>query len=171
VDPPGPVDPVSDDAERPAGARKRAEPSLRARVLRLLARREHSREELRRKLSGAGVDLAELGTLLDEFEQRGWLSEQRLAEQVVAGARGRYGSRRVLDQLRQKGVTGGPLEQATQVLKAQELESARAVWRKRFGRLPADIAERAKQRRFLEGRGFAPEVVRLVLKLGHNETD
>jgi len=130
----------------------------------MLARREHSREELKRKLGGAETVPGELEALIDEFERQGWLSEHRLADQAVVFARGRYGSRRVLDQLGQKGVTGEPLARATDALKAQELESARAVWRKRFGRPAADLAEKAKQARFLAARGFAPEVIQQVLK-------
>jgi len=137
----------------------------------MLARREHSREELRRKLGGADSDAIELEALIDEFEQRGWLSEQRLTDQAVTRAQGRHGSRRVLDNLRQKGVTGEPLARATDALKAQELESARAVWRKRFGRLPADLAEKAKQARFLAGRGFSPEAIQQVLNAQFDETD
>ena len=130
----------------------------------MLARREHSREELKRKLGGAETVPGELEALIDEFERQGWLSEHRLADQAVVFARGRYGSRRVLDQLGQKGVTGEPLARATDALKAQELESAQAVWQKRFGRPAADLAEKAKQARFLAARGFAPEVIQQVLK-------
>ena len=130
----------------------------------MLARREHSREELKRKLGGAETVPGELEALIDEFERQGWLSEHRLADQAVVFARGRYGGRRVLDQLGQKGVTGEPLARATDALKAQELESAQAVWRKRFGRPAADLAEKAKQARFLAARGFAPEVIQQVLK-------
>jgi regulatory protein len=137
----------------------------------MLARREHSREELKRKLGGAETIPGELDSLLDEFERQGWLSEHRLADQAVVLARGRYGSRRVLDQLRQKGVTGEPLVRAIDALKAQELESARAVWRKRFGRPAADLAEKAKQARFLAARGFAPEAIQQVLKGMFEESD
>ena len=63
------------------------------------------------KLDGPDADPAELAALLDELEQRGWLSEQRLAEQHVAKARGRYGAGRVLSDLSSKGAvvvwTGG----------------------------------------------------------------
>jgi regulatory protein len=86
-----------------------------------------------------------------------------MAEQMVRLAQGRYGSRHVLDRLRSKGVTGEPLVQAAQALVAQDLESARAVWRKRFGRAPATLQEKARQARFLAGRGFTAEVVAKVL--------
>jgi len=143
--------------------------ALRARALRLLARREHSREELRRKLSGEDVDPGAIESLLDELEQAGWLSERRLAEQLVGAARGRYGTRRVLQRLREMGVEGEPLEQAAASLKAQDLESARALWGKRFGTPPRTLQEKAKHARFLAGRGFTSDVIGRVL--GHSDDE
>jgi regulatory protein len=140
-----------------------AKPNLRARALRLLARREHSREELRRKLRVEDAEPGEIASLLDDLERRGWLSEQRVAEQLVRAAHGRYGSRQVLERLTQKGIDGETLAGAVQALKAQELDSARRVWRKRFGTAPTSLQEKAKQARFLSGRGFPAEVVALVL--------
>jgi regulatory protein len=144
-------------------------PDLCARALRLLARREHSRDEIRRRLAADVADPAELEALLDELERSGSLSEHRMAEQMVRVARGRYGSRQVLDRLRSKGVTGEPLAQAAQALKAQDLESARTVWRKRFGRPAANLQEKAKQVRFLAGRGFSSEVIAQVLGTAPDE--
>jgi regulatory protein len=140
-----------------------AAPSLVVRALRLLAQRERSREELRRKLAGEDADPGELEAVLDELQRKGLLSEARLAEQLTHAARGRYGSRHVLDRLRRKGVSAEALESATRALERQDLESARAAWRKRFGRPPADLSERARQARFLAGRGFSGEVIRQVL--------
>jgi regulatory protein len=137
--------------------------SLRVRALRLLAARERSREELRRKLAGDDADPGELEAVLDELQRKGLLSEARLAEQLTHAARGRYGSRRVLGRLRERGVEGEALDRAEQALKAQELESARAVWRKRFGRPPATLQDKARQARFLAGRGFSREAIHRVL--------
>lgn len=137
--------------------------SLRAKSLRLLARREHSRAELARKLRGPDVDPAEIEALLDELQGDGSLSESRLAEQMVHAARGRYGVRRVAEKLREKGVGDDTLAQAAEVLREQDLDSARSAWRKRFKSPPATLAERAKQARFLAGRGFSGEVIRQVL--------
>jgi regulatory protein len=157
-----PVEPAEPEAGRPGGG-PRNKPSLRVRALALLARREHSRLELETKLAGDQTDPNELARLLDEFERRGWLSERRLAEQQVARARGRYGPKRVLHDLRAKGVEGAALGEVAAQLKAGEVENARAVWRKRFGRPPTDLKERARQARFLAGRGFSSEVIRQVL--------
>ena len=139
-----------------------AEPaSLRARALQLLARREHSRRELARKLGPA--DPTALTALLDELEARGWLSEQRLADELLHAAAGRFGPRKVMQQLAQKGVNPEVAAQAHGRAREHELESARAVWRKRFGKSPASLRERARQARFLAQRGFEPEVIRQVL--------
>jgi len=141
-------------------------PSLRVRALRLLAARERSRAELRRKLADDDTDPGELESVLDELQREGLLSEARLAEQLIHAARGRYGSRRVLERLRERGLDGEALERAEQALKVQELESARAVWHKRFGRPPATLQEKAKQARFLAGRGFSNQVIHCVLGRG-----
>lgn len=129
----------------------------------MLARREHSRAELMRKLSGPDVDPAELEALLDEFQRDGSLSEARLAEQMVHAARGRYGARRVAEKLREKGVGEETMAHAADVLRDQDLASARTAWRKRFKTSPTTLQERGKQARFLASRGFSGEVIRQVL--------
>jgi regulatory protein len=145
------------------GKAARRSQSPRTRALRLLARREHSRQELARKLEAHAADAGELEVLLDELQARGWLSEQRMAEQLVRAAAGRYGVGKVLQQLRDKGVDPEVVAQARVALQANDLDSARAVWRKRFGQPAQDRREQARQARFLEQRGFEPEVIRRVL--------
>jgi regulatory protein len=124
-----------------------------------LARREHTRHELALKLAPHAESEAEVAQILDDFTQRGWLSEQRAAEQIVHARRGRYGPARIRRDLEAKGV---PAETAAAVLAALregELEAARAVWKRKFRAPPANAAERAKQARFLLGRGFGSEVI------------
>jgi regulatory protein len=60
----------------------------------MLARREHSRLELVRKLAPFSENAEEVASLLDDFEQRGWLSEHRFIEQVTASRRRRFGASR-----------------------------------------------------------------------------
>lgn len=150
---------------------RKPEPSLRARALGYLARREHSRLELKRKLTPHAEGEAELEALLDDFEEKGWLSEQRFVEQVVQARSGRYGSRYIAHELRQKGVDETLIEQALPQLQDDELASARVVWEKKFGRLPEDVKERAKQMRFLQGRGFGLDTVFGVLNQCGNGSD
>ena len=138
--------------------------SLRARALKALARREHSRQELRAKLQPFAEDPDEIAPLLDDLEKRGWLSEARFVEHTTTVRRRRFGAARIVHELREKGVSETALAAAQSQLKDSELDAARAVWKKKFGSLPTTLEERAKQSRFLASRGFSAEVVHQVLR-------
>lgn len=147
----------------PASDRK--EPSLRVRALRHLARREYTRHELTLKLAPYAESAEEIAQVLDDFTQRGWLSEQRAAEQMVHARRSRYGMARIRRDLEAKGVAAEVVGTAVAALRDGELDAARAVWRRKFKALPpANAAERAKQARFLLGRGFSTEVITKLLR-------
>ncbi len=137
--------------------------TLRERALGLLARREHSRAELARKLEVAGFDREEIGMLLDAFEAKNWLSDQRFAESYVADHRARAGSIKLAYDLRQRGVADSIIAGVLSDNRDSELERAREVWRKKFGAPPATAAEKAKQIRFMQSRGFAGEVIRRAI--------
>ena len=136
---------------------------LRERALRLLARREHSRAELARKLEHAGFVRDDIAPLLDAFEAQNWLSDRRFAESYVADHRARAGSVKLAYDLRQRGVSDAIIEVVLSENHDSELERAREVWKKKFGSSPTDRAEKARQMRFLQSRGFDPEVIRRVI--------
>jgi len=138
--------------------------SLRDRALRCLARREHSRLELQRKLEPHAEESDDIQSLLDEFERRGWLSETRLVEQTVHARRGRFGTDRILRELRGKGVSEEAITEAKSQIRETELGAARTVWRKKFARLPKNASERGKQLRFMRGRGFGLDVILKLLR-------
>jgi regulatory protein len=135
---------------------------LREAALNFLARREHSRAELARKLVAYG-ETGEIDAVLDDLEKEGLLSSARFAESLAASRRGRHGSLRLRHELREKGVPEPEAERVMAEARARDLDDARAVWRKKFGHPPADAAERARQMRFLAGRGFPAEVIRRVV--------
>jgi regulatory protein len=136
---------------------------LRERALRLLARREHSRAELVRKLGQAGFAQNEIDPLLDEFEEKNWLSDRRFAESYVADHRARAGSIKLAYDLRQRGVSDALIESVLSQNRDSELERAREVWRKKFGAVAANATEKAKQIRFMQSRGFALETIQKTL--------
>ena len=140
--------------------------SLRARALRLLARREHSRLELEYKLAPHASDPAELGSLLDDLARRGWLSERRLVEQVIHTRRGKLGSRRIRQELLDKGVAEELIAEALPQLEESDVEAACEVWRRKFGAPPRNRNERARQVRFMQGRGFALDMILKIIKSG-----
>lgn len=137
--------------------------SLRARALGLLARREYSRLELARRLAQYTDDPDEIPPLIEDFEQRGWLSEKRVVEQVVASRRRRFGAQRITHELREKGLSEEAIAGAREALKAGDLDAAREIWRKKFANPPADAKDKARQMRFLQGRGFSLETIRKVM--------
>jgi regulatory protein len=139
-------------------------PSLKTRALGYLARREHSRFELERKLKPHAQTSEELSSLLDALEQRGFLSAARMVEQVIHMRKNRFGSQRIAHELREKGIAENLIAEALPNIRKTEQESAREVWRKKFGAMPADAKELARQMRFLRGRGFAAEVIHQVLR-------
>jgi regulatory protein len=142
--------------------------ALRERALRLLARREHSRLELTRKLETAGFMRDDIAPLLDDFERQNWLSDQRFAESYVADHRARAGSVKLAYDLRQRGVPDTIIEELLSENRDSELERAREVWRKKFGVPPANAADKASQIRFLQSRGFMLEAIRRAMD-GDNE--
>ena len=130
----------------------------------MLARREYSRQELARKLASITESTGEIAELLDDFERRGWLSERRVVEQVLAARRRRFGAQRIAHELREKGLSDAAIAGAQSQLKESELETARAVWMKKFGALPANARDKARQMRFLQGRGFSLDIIRRLLR-------
>lgn len=165
--------------EKPAPklVRKKPEISLRARALQYLARREYSRAELRSKLlpytktdeDFEQLQPVDLDALLDDLTARGWLSDARAATQLIHAKRSRFGTQRIVHDLRQKGISEELVSVALPALKESELEAARIVWQRKFGALPQDAKEKARQMRFLQSRGFGFDAVLQVLRLAETE--
>lgn len=162
--------------------------SLKMRAISLLSQREHSVLELRRKLlriardaqrkaaTGSSADagssdapetVVDLATEVDELliwlQAQGYLDEARFVESRVHAREQRFGSLRIKQELAQHGLALSTDGQAA--LKATELARAQALWTRKFHGVAADdLAGRAKQSRFLMARGFAPDVIRRVLR-------
>ncbi|POZ61479.1 recombination regulator RecX [Chromobacterium alticapitis] len=135
--------------------------SLKARAAELLSRREYTRQELVRRLAPFADSPEQLETALDELAAADWQSDDRFARQFAASKGAKFGSRRLAQEMRQRGVADEAIREA---LSGQDdLASARAQWRKKFGCPPADPQEKAKQYRFLAQRGFPADVIRQVI--------
>ena len=145
--------------------------TLRAQALAHLARREHTRFELARKLRQAGHTEADIEPLLDELTQRGWLSDQRFAESYVQQKQQRFGALKLTHELRNRGVDESDIQRALSATAETELQRASEVWKKRFGDLPANPQEKARQMRFLQGRGYTPEIIRQVMRAPAEDAD
>jgi regulatory protein len=133
--------------------------------------REHSRQELERKLAAHEEEPGQLARALDELQAKGFISAERVAESVLNRRAARLGAGRIRQELQAKGLDGEVVAQAMAQLKGTELARAREVWRRKFDALPKDAASRAKQSRFLAARGFGGEVIRRVLAGGFDDAD
>ncbi len=163
-------------------------PSLKGRALRYLAQREHSRAELARKLrrfvaapdaqDASGDDHAPGGTraasraagneqieaALDDLAAQGLLSDARAAASVLHSQAARSGERRLRQALQAKGLAADLVADTLAQARGSEYERALALWQRRFGQAAQEGAERARQARYLQGRGFSHDVIYRVLR-------
>jgi regulatory protein len=154
-------------------------PSLKARALRLLSLREYSRKGLAAKLAESEARWSKLGgdqaeqtpesrtaqieAVLDDFESRGWLSDERFAESLVRRRSERYGMRKIADELERAGVDSKQSAKLLSALKETEFQRAFDLWSRKYGVQAQDQKEKARQYRFLVSKGFSSEVVGKVL--------
>ena len=142
------------------------EKSLRQRALEYLGKREYSYKELGQKLKSyleEDQDAESITAILDDFKARGWLSDARFTEQMVHARRTKFGSSKIVHELREKGVDSSLIEGAIEQLKETELDSAKEVWQKKYRNAPANRDEWTKHARFLQSRGFGFDVIKKVL--------
>lgn len=137
--------------------------SLKGRALRYLSMREHSRQELARKLARYAEESDDIDALLDMLEASKFLSQERFSESLVNRRAARFGNQRILSELQSHGIDSRALTELKSGLADSEIERAREVWQRKFGSPPQDAAERAKQMRFLQQRGFSSGAIRAAL--------
>src|SRR3990167_731392 len=152
-----------DTAQAAMKSGARQTPSLTGRALRLLSTREHPRAELERKLAQYEEEPGAVAKVLDALQAKGFINEARVLESVVHRRASKLGASRIKQELQSKGLEPQAVAEAVQALRASELERAREIWRKKFGRQPADAAERGKQMRFLASRGFGGDTIHKVV--------
>lgn len=167
--------------------------SLKARAVALLAQREHSAMELRRKLQriardrrvaeagqssgGSVIDDAgdadevagddrldeEVEAVLAWLKANGYLDESRFVESRIHVRSQRFGQRRIEQELAQHGLSMDAEQRST--LAAGEFDRACELLRRKFGdEPPADAAAEAKRLRFLMGRGFGSDLARKAVR-------
>ena len=142
---------------------------LEIKALRYLARREYTRRELEKKLSGHERSHQHISDLLDQLERDGYLSTERFAEQTARARRNRFGSQRIVRELKEKGVDDHVIAELLPSLKDTDLETGKYIWQKKFGAPPCDLKERGRQIRFMMSRGFSSDTVNAILSQAEKE--
>ncbi len=134
-------------------------------AVRLLARREHSAEEIRQKLVKREFDASEIATALLELKQGDWQSDERFAEAYVRHRRMKgFGPVRIASELRERGVEESI---ANRYLYADDgiwLQTLEREYQKKYhGSEYEDFKEKAKRMRFLQYRGFSTDQINEVI--------
>ena len=151
--------------------------SLKARALQLLAQRDQSRVELRKKLLGHASRVAsesgaeeddgqtrceEVEAVLDWLEAHRYLCAERFAESRIHARESRFGNLRIKGELARHGVTLSTA--AARALADTELQRAAVVRERRFATAPCDASGWAAQSRFLAARGFSSEAIHRLMR-------
>ena len=137
----------------------------------MLARREHSRLELHTKLLRKGCQETVAAQIVEQLQQERLLSEERFVESLVSVRRSRgYGPVRIQRELLDKGIAPEAVERTVDAGSRDWIEQLMRVWQKKFGgQYPRSYAERAKQARFLQFRGFTYEQIQQALNPRDND--
>jgi len=104
----------------------------------------------------------EVDALLDWLQSHRYLSEERFVESRVHARQSRFGNLRIRQELSQHAVE--LTADLSADLMQSEHERARAVRQRKFGDAAASLSDKARQARFLAGRGFSAEVIWQVLR-------
>ena len=131
-----------------------------------MARREHSRRELKRKLSVKGAAFDTVAEVIDTLAAQSLQSDDRYAAAYIRSRANRgYGPQRIALELRTRGIDEALTAHGFATAECDWLALAREVDAKKFGSNPGpSFAVLVKRRRFLEYRGFTAPQIKRVLK-------
>jgi regulatory protein len=137
----------------------------RKKAMDLLARREHGRAELQRKLVAAGFDVDVAADALRRLAEEGLQSDRRFVESFVQSRINQgKGPLRIHADLGQKGIASGLIDEVLEETGEDWCALAREARLKEFGRTqPAGFRDKARQMRFLQYRGFEPDQIRTAV--------
>ncbi|VGP74393.1 Regulatory protein RecX [Klebsiella quasipneumoniae subsp. similipneumoniae] len=144
------------------------------RAIRILAMRDHSEQELRRKLAAPvmskngpealDVTPEELQQVVAWCMENRYLDDNRFVGQFIASrSRKGYGPARIRQELSQKGIARQAVEQAMRECDIDWVSLARAQAQRKYGEpLPSAFAEKVKIQRFLLYRGYLMEDIQEI---------
>jgi regulatory protein len=136
---------------------------LKARALRYLVRREHSRAELVRKLAPHAESEAALNAVVDLLLSKKQLSDERFAEERARSLSRKFGAAKIRQDLQARGVAEEIADRVSSGL--NDAEKAKEILQRKYREPATTREEHAKRARFLQGRGFSYDVIRAVLKV------
>ena len=140
---------------------------LKARALRYLVRREHSRAELARKLAPHAESPEAVAVVLDNLASRKQLSDERFAQERARSLSRKFGASRIRQDLRNRGISKEISAHAS--AESNDFETAKSILHRKYREPATTREEKAKRARFLQGRGFSFEIIRRLILLSEVE--
>ena len=169
-------DVAGQDGQEQPGSRAAREtpppPDPRRKALELLTRREHSRQELLRKLVQRGIDEESAETAVDDMAERGWQDDERFAQSLARSrASSGQGPLRIRAELRMHGIDDAAIEAALEACETDWTQRAVDLLRRRHPGPPRDRNDKAKRGNFLQRRGFDLDAIHAALRAVENDVD
>lgn len=151
--------------------RRRPELSPTQRALGLLTRREHSRQELARKLTSRGVEPDDVQAVVDKLANAGWQDDARFADLLVRSrANAGYGPVRICAELATHALPAETIASAVKAFEVDWVQTASDLLRRRHpAALRGDRSAQRKAADFLLRRGFEMEQVKAALQANPDE--
>ena len=168
---PSPINDLVSDLVQPDEADRFLDPlEARKKAMDYLARREHSRDELCRKMGKAGFDPSVTLDAIAQLQKDGLQSDRRFVKAFVQSriSQGK-GPMRIRADLSQRGIREPMLQEVLGELEQDWFALARETRQKKYGSdVPVEFKEKARQMRFLQYRGFEPEHIQAAVS-AHDE--
>jgi len=109
------------------------------------------------------INKVDLELILDELEEKDWLSDVRFSEQFVLSKKRKFGARKIGHELKLRGVSESIISRVLRDIKDDEFLLAKKIWEKKFNQIPNTIDEKAKQIRFMQSRGVEVAIIHQIL--------
>ena len=109
------------------------------------------------------ISKVDLELVLDELENKGWLSDNRFSEQFVLSKKRKFGALKIAHELKLRGVNKSIINRVLRDIKDDEFLLAKKIWEKKFNQIPITIDEKAKQIRFMQSRGIEVTIIHQIL--------
>ena len=109
------------------------------------------------------ISKVDLELVLDELENKDWLSDNRFSEQFVLSKKRKFGALKIAHELKLRGVNKSIINRVLRDIKDDEFLLAKTIWEKKFNQIPITIDEKAKQIRFMQSRGIDVSIIHQIL--------
>ena len=109
------------------------------------------------------ISKVDLELVLDELENKDWLSDNRFSEQFVLSKKRKFGALKIAHELKLRGVNKSIINRVLRDIKDDEFLLAKKIWEKKFNQIPITIDEKAKQIRFMQSRGIEVAIIHQIL--------